>query len=345
MWPYTLMLIIIVVCFIGEYNHSAPKTKNKYFILALIPVFILISFKSREIGADTERYLNAYDEMSSLSSVDSYHDTRVEIGFRYLMFILSRYFQWSQTLLITTGVIVCTSLYFFIKRTATNYSLLLFFFVTLGFFQFAMSGIRQIIAVSIILWSFPYIFKRNFIKFGLVVAVAYLFHKSSIIFLLAYFIADIKLTKTKLFLIFAALIAIILSMESILLSAAELLEYNYGVEKTDNGYVFFAIVLIITLLVLATRESLINHNPTNKIAVNINIISFALWCARLISRTVERISLYFMPYTYLALEEYLMTRRENFRSFYISVAIICSFALFMIRISGQPTLCEYTFCF
>ena len=35
-----------------------------------------------------------------------------------------------------------------------------------------------------------------------------------------------------------------------LLSAAEVMEYNYGIEETGNGYIFFAIVLLIAILCL-----------------------------------------------------------------------------------------------
>ena len=345
MLPYVVMLIISVLCLICEYNQKGPSSHKKYLILALIPVFVLLSFKSERIGADTFRYLNAYQEMSSLDSVESYSDTRIEIGFRYLMFVLSRIFHWPQTLLIALGMITCTSLYFFIRRTATNQCLLLFFFITLGFFQFAMSGIRQTIAISIILWAFPFIYNKKLVKFILVLILASCFHKSAILFGLAYFIANMRLTKNRIIVLFAMLIVIISSMEKILLSAAEIMEYNYGIEKTDNGYIFFAIVLIITWLALNNREALIQHNPTNRIAININFISFSLWCARLISRTVERVSLYFMPYTYLALEEYLMTRAKGERAIYLTAAVICSCILFIVRMSGQEYLRDFSFCF
>lgn len=71
----------------------------------------------------------------------------------------------------------------------------------------------------------------------------------------------------------------------------------------------------------------------------------ALWCVRLISRTAERVSLYFMPYTYIALEEYISTRSKQDRHIYLLVAVILSSTLFIYRLMGQEQFNQFKFYF
>ena len=53
---------------------------------------------------------------------------------------------------------------------------------------------RQLLAEAIILQGFRYIYERNFIKYSIVVALAFTFHNTAIILLPIYFLYRIKLT-------------------------------------------------------------------------------------------------------------------------------------------------------
>ena len=58
----------------------------------------------------------------------------------------------------------------------------------LDFFGPMMSQIRQNIALGIVLIAIPYIFKKKFIKYELIIFIAFLFHKTAIICTLFYFV-------------------------------------------------------------------------------------------------------------------------------------------------------------
>lgn len=345
MIPYIIMILIIIACIIAEYGNNDERQSRKYLKIALLPVFVLIAFKSEDIGSDTSNYIRIFNNTKDFSldySLSIFPE--VEKGYIIINYILSRICKNSQIILIFVGLMVYVSLYKFIIRTARLKSLALFFFVTLGFFQFAMSGIRQTIAICIILWAYPYIKERRLVYFALFIALAMMFHKSAIVFAPTYFIAHMKLKQNNILLMFAGMFILFLMADKLLLSAADVMDYNYGIEKTGNGYIFFFIVCIITYICLKNKDLILRQNRNNVILLNINFISLALWVVRLISRTAERVSLYFMPYTYVALEEYLSSSYHEDRKKLITITILLTSILFFYRISGQPELSNFEFC-
>lgn len=346
MIPYIVMLLIVIICAIVEADYKSPKAKRQIFSIALLPVFMLIAFKSANVGADTPAYVKIFNYISDNGFQAAFNEfSGVETGYIYLNYFLTKLSPDYQILFIVLSLIVCASLYRFISVTAGNRSLALLFFICLGFFQFSLSGTRQTIAISILLWAYPFMKRRKLVKFLLVVGLAMLFHKSAIIFAVTYFVANMKLTQKNITLMLSSMFVIFFAADKLLLSAAEVMEYNYGVEETGNGYIFFAIVLLITALCLQNRKVLLRINPSNVILLNVNFISLALWVVRLISRTAERVSLYFMPYTYVALEEYISSRPKRDYKLYRFAFILLASVLFIYRMLGQADLCNYEFCF
>lgn len=345
---YIIMLIIILFCVFKEDRAKSLKDKKHYLLCSLTPVFCLIAFKSNMVGTDTFGYMRSYETLAhfgTFDSLDEFGYENVEIGYKYFILFLSKIFPNAQFLLIAVGLAVCISMYSFIRRTATNWSFALFLFVALGYFQFVMTGIRQTLAMSILLFGYKYINERKIIKILVGIVFASLFHKSALIFIPIYFIANMEITRKKIGFMFVGIFALLFVADKLLLSVADVMDYKYGIEETGNGYIFFAIVLFITILSLSRRRQLMATRDTNSSMLSVNFVSLALWGVRLISRTVERVSLYFMPYTYIALEEYIATSPKNVRKQYMILAIILFSILFIKRISEQEDLCNFTFFF
>ncbi len=348
MIPYYIFILLLILCVFAENASSSTKSKKLIFTLALFPYFILLAFKSPIVGADTMNYFRSFAAMSSYGFSDFYNFSefgyeRIEKGYILYIWLLSRISSDGQILLIATTLINTTAIYYFIKRNAKKYCLALFFLVTLGFFQFAMSGIRQTLAISIVLFGYGFLRDRKLIKFSIVVVVAMLFHKSAIFFFPAYFVAGMKLNRMNIGLALVSTVVIYFVTGDALLTAADVLEYDYGIESTGNGYIFFVAVLLITLLSIINRKRLIMANEDNSIPIKLNLISLAIWTMRLVSRTAERITLYYMPYTYITLEQFILTRKKEERSILlIGTILLCSY-LCLRRLNLQEDLNNYIF--
>lgn len=349
MIPYIVYLVFLFICVFLDESYRAEKQKLTLLKLALVPYFVLMVFKDASIGSDTPDYFMSFEAMAKYDfynflSFEEYGYERIEKGFKLLIWLLTRITPDGHILLLVTAVISSVAIFSFIKDHATNKSLALFFFITLGFFQFAMSGIRQTIAISIIIFGLHYLRKKKLLKYSIVVLLAMQFHKSALFALPLYFVADLEINRKTLIRMIVACVVLYFAGDMLLLEAAELTKYNYGIEQTENGIVFFIIVLLITVLGVSKRFDLLKAKTSNRLVLNANYISLALWALRLVSRTAERVTLYYMPYTYVVLEQYLSTRKNN-KILFIILAMAVSTFLFIRRISRDSDFNEFSFYF
>lgn len=87
-------------------------------------------------------------------------------------------------------------------------SLLLFYFSMLNY----MGMNRQYVALCILIWSVPFIVERSFIKYSLFQILAFFFHQSSILFVIAYFVPHLKERKFYIKILIAACIISVLGL-------------------------------------------------------------------------------------------------------------------------------------
>lgn len=341
MFPYYIALLLVLICAYQYKSYLPEKKKRNILIVSLMPVFCLLAFKSENVGVDTMNYIRMFNTSGEFQAVDN--ESRIELGYQYLTILLNRISDSNQSLFIASAFIICISLFSFLKRTATNPPLALFFFLTMGFFQFSLTGIRQAISIAITLNAMAFIEQKKVLKFLVIILLAALFHKSALFCLPLYWVMNLDVNKRNVIYVTIGMCIVYFLAEPLLLVAADMLNYDYGVESTDNGFIFMSVVLLITVLCYLQRKKLQECKISNKYLINANYLSLMLWVIRLISRTAERVALFFMPYTYVALEEYLVSRPARDRNTYIIIALIVATYLFIHRMSPNEHLNNYTF--
>ena len=95
----------------------------------------------------------------------------------------------------------------FIYRNSAKPFLSVMVLVTLDYFRFSMSGLRQAMALAIIfMFSYQYMVDRRPVKFVISVVIASLFHSSAILFLPAYIVATWKIGVKQTFLVVGVLV-------------------------------------------------------------------------------------------------------------------------------------------
>ena len=169
----------------NERGHIWIKRKNIFYILIFIFISFFSSLRLAKEGTDTYVYLNIF------KNIDKYDFSNIEHGYyllnRIIYFISDNY----QFFLFIVTSIIYLNLYSFLNRYSKHIRISLLLFILLGYFDNSLNLIRQLIAISIVLYSYKYILSRNFIKFLLIIILASLFHKTSFIFIFAYFLYKI----------------------------------------------------------------------------------------------------------------------------------------------------------
>ena len=158
--------------------------------------FFILSFIRWERGTDWMSYLDFFEDIEAI------------YPYSYFEFLFTQLNLWSHRIsnnytfcLFLQAVLIYSLSYISIKK----YSLLPVFSVLI-WFSFSFAGIffvRQTIAVALILFSFFYIVERRFWYFFALVIIATLFHKSAIVFLPAYYLFTLNLSKKQIFIMIA----------------------------------------------------------------------------------------------------------------------------------------------
>jgi hypothetical protein len=314
-------------------------------VLALVPIFILMTLKGKSVGADTLDYYE-YFKITRNLSLSKMFENRQEAGYQILVKALNTVFTDPQILFIITGLFFCISIGVFVYKFSKNQTVAVVFYITLGLFAFMMTGLRQGIAMCICLYSFSYIKEKKIFQFLLLIWLAYYFHTSALFFIPAYFIANMKVD-IKNFLIFILIFGFVMYFgEGLLIKIAVSTDYEQyaQIERTTNGQIFFAIVAIITFFSLIYQKKILALNPYNYIFINLNYLNLMLWGLRLISRVAERPSLYYMFATVILFEQLVSSIDEISmrRTFYYG-AIGLSLVLFFYRLNTNLMIVPYRF--
>lgn len=250
MIPY--ILLFIFTSFL--YFQSSLKKVSIGFYLLLFGVIFISGLRDMIGGYDVYVYAEVYESPSAF--IIGFKP--FEIGFR-LYYLFLRIFSTDRYFMFFITAIIITTFHFFAIKKHSTILYFSIFLIFCKFFLMSFVYLRQGIAMGIIWFSFPYIINRNYLKFSLIVFVAFLFHKSAVIFIPIYFLASIKFENLKMFLI--AVVAIIISvspLSAILLGA---LAESSGDEKaniyvslsSDVNIFYFIEVILLIILVLKFR--------------------------------------------------------------------------------------------
>ena len=183
-------------------NFEHNFNKKLYLWIAFSLLFFLSAFRSIEIGNDTSYYVNMYKyygnssnfvSISYLFSFENIINSRIEPGYVLLNMVLNIFSKEYILLFIVTSLFILGTWKKHIQKNSEIVWLSVLLFFNLRFFYFTLSGLRQAIAMSIILISYEHLKKRNLKLFVMQVLIASLFHLSALVFLIAY-----PLTKWKI---------------------------------------------------------------------------------------------------------------------------------------------------
>lgn len=205
------MIIYIILFFIPIvlyfYYKDNNKKSYKSFLLFFIVLALFVGLGDMLGGYDRYIYGDLFDNLADQLRIGipttssrlflAYHSEFGYVGLNWLIAHITnnRYiFIFCYTICMYAIIIEC------FKKYAKNYYLASILFMALVFF-FSFTYLRQMFAAAIIGLSIKYIIERKFLRFCVILLVAFSFHNSAIIFFPMYFIANKKYSKSRILLI------------------------------------------------------------------------------------------------------------------------------------------------
>lgn len=338
---YALVAIapLLLSIFFPKVNENV-KRKRIYLILCGIVLVLFLGLRSKYLGStDAYNYYNHMERALLYNSWEAYYRPDfVESGFQFFVYCLSRVFNSSQWLFVITGAIFIIAVLYCTYKNSENVVLSTVMYITLGIMQFQMQGMRQAMAMAICMFAFEFVKKKKLIPFVLLVVLAMQFHRTSIVFIVIYFIALMPYRWWSLLLIAISSGVVFAYTDRLMIFANDLFETDYAQTIDSGGFVATAIyVLIIGFAMLFNQRAL--HNKVDRTASTVmflTIMGFASYVMRYFGAGIsERISFYFMFGQIILLPNTIKHIPAEFRKITnIAVYVLC-IALFMYRLRGS----------
>lgn len=330
----SLYVILAGLVFILHLVYDSTKSeRNRAWIwyTACFMILFLTAMRSYHTGADTIGYVNTFESMHNRSWAEVFNNEHRDPGFIIFVKLLSALFNHPTAFLVITTIMSYAGVFDVIKRNSQRPVLALYFTVTLGNFMFNFTGMRQAIAMSFCMFAVRFMQEKKPIRFLALVLVAALFHHSAYVFLPMYIIAHRKVSIPSLIVSIGVTFAAMLSYETLLGAANDLLGYDYGVEYTGNGFIFFMIILFVVGLAFLNKERWVT-DERQIVIMNMGIMCAVLWALRLLSRTAERPSMYWLNVLPIVLTNTTYTlKREEEKKLVMFTSAALAFLLFYTR--------------
>lgn len=183
---YVAIYLWLFVACVLESSKQCDKTKGLIAFLSMSIITLFIGLRW-ETGTDWEPYKELFDtlELDWTFLVNIYH---FDIG--YVIFnAIVKFFTDSYSLfLVINAFVTIYVLYRLIKKTSPYPNISLFLFYSAFMIAQFMGSNRRMMAMVFALWAFYCLYERRKLAFFLMVALAFLFHRSAIICLVALFV-------------------------------------------------------------------------------------------------------------------------------------------------------------
>lgn len=314
-----------------------------FAFIAFLPVILMAGFRDRWF-ADTTLYVSSYLKMPlSISEIPDYmSEVSKDQGFSLLSCILKLFVKDDfRTYLVIIASIQGLILVSFFRKYSTEYMISVFLFVaSTDYLSWMFNGIRQFMAVVIILLSSKYIFNKKYIPAIGIILIASTFHKSALLMIPVIFIVQGQAwnKKTILF-IFATLIAIafIGNFTTLMDSALADTQYsNVVMEYTswkDNGTnpLRVAVYSIPAVISFIQRKKIVeSKSAVINICANMSIVSAGLYVISMFTSGIflGRLPIYCSLFGYILLPWELKNMVDEKTKIYIYVLMIVLYLAF-----------------
>lgn len=208
MFPYFVLVAIPILIAILEREKKSKK--NKATILFFFIMLIILSLRNIDCGIDLKNYKYIFDINSQMTFNELYelYGFKGEILYHFfnkIVFMITDNFQIFLTIVAALCLIPIALFY---KKESYNQILTIGLFLTVAPFSMFFSGLRQSIAMAIVVISFKFIKEKKIVKYIITIIIAFLFHQSAIFMILLYPLYHVKITKKWLIFIVPLLILI-----------------------------------------------------------------------------------------------------------------------------------------
>lgn len=368
---YYILLIWIyligILSFCSKGKLSFNKNKRLFINLVFILIIIILGFRNKSVGVDTEHYSIIFDQVSKVpfrELIKSYYFLSIEIGYVLLMKLTSYIgnYYFFQTLI---AILSCALYANFIRLNMDNLFFGVILFIGLDIYLQLFNITRQMLAVALIVNVWTYLNKSQLNKAIILYVCAVLMHITASLFIILFILYLLKYNTIVLKMIPILGTIILLSYESVLNYISNFITHyaNYYANQKNlleirYAFIIWILILIFSVLMIISSLIYININSASTTSLGKSTIinniynqyisaTFSLFYVianynGLYFNYFERLGYYFSPFVIILFEQFGCNIKNNIvrRIYYIGVVI--SVSIYFI-ISTQSNQYDFSF--
>lgn len=165
------------------------RQKKKILALVFILLFgLMIGLRDQSVGTDTQRYVSSFYLFGSDPSYAfSRYNSLFKYEYVYLLFCRLCYIVTPDYhfFLTVCAFISSVSLIVFVTRYCKDFTIGNLTLFIVGYWSFSLSGIRQTLAISFLMWAIPKSRQKKWLQCLIYFLLAFFCHNSSVVFIFA----------------------------------------------------------------------------------------------------------------------------------------------------------------
>lgn len=326
---FLIITIIAVVTNLDYKNNTFTLVGGSYIL------FLLASIRHESMGADTMSYMLDFISLNNITDPTEEY----EKGFQYFKLFVASFTDNPTLYLMVNSLIFISSVFIFLHRYSKEAFLSIILFVSMGYYQFSFSGLRQSLAMAILLYTYKFIKDKNLFYFLIFVLIASQFHNSALIFLIAYPVAHWKINFRHFGIMLSLfglisffgiyLIEILINLLKIDFLSGRFKAYYDPAFQSQLSLAGFAILFLIWSFCYVIY---IKYDAHEQLKILLNIVFVGLLFQFMTPLLAEffRLSMYFSIFTIALLPNSILLIRSAFNRGLAYVMILLMFILYYI---------------
>lgn len=343
MIPYFILLLVVVLLALVAKKAKNDKIlyRSVIFFIFLLPV-LFAGLRDGSVGTDTNNYIGMFQSDRVYSSL--------EIGYLLLQETTRLFSNEYWVLLTLIAAIVVFFYYKTILILSRNHTISIFVFITLGTYLFFFNGARQGLAAAIFSFAIVAVVNKDYKKYYLWVAVAFLFHKSVLVTLPFYYLLRKKYSLKNLVILLGSLLIMVLVFSQLLtvLPDAMTSRYSQYIDRGRGGGLLLTIFHVIILSYFIFMRQYISRSQKGIYDIYLNMVTiftliFVIVSVLGLDVNLLRMSLYFSLGSILIWPIIFKTMRKKLKPLVMLFFIIGHLMFFYIYIGKMSNLYPFSF--
>lgn len=277
-------------------KHLRKKKKTLFCILSALPLMILSAIRY-DVGTD---YFYTYAPgFRQIAYHYETQGTQFEPGYRLLNVIITWFTKDYAWLFVVTSVLFGSFTYYHIYKRSDHALLSIFLYVGMSVFFVSMNAVRQMLALSVALFALPYLQKKQFAPFAIIIGLSSLIHISMLILIPIYFLMVIEWDRKKMIILAAVgCVGIYIGhkMLGYLFSLSVFQRYQkYLEDDVVGGAITTAVCIVLFGLALLSRRSSNVAKATTVLGIWMGVASFFIPLVARFLFVVNYLEMLFLP--------------------------------------------------